>query len=79
MKLDEIKFVKLLSPEDDQSILVETSVETNGSFENHPNSLEIVMVLTQTFPYRSSIMQSFKSYLSLLTNTNSNGTHHAAT
>ena len=33
----------------------------NWSFQNHPNSLEIV--LAQTFPYRISTMQSFKSYL----------------
>ena len=41
------------------------SVKTYGSFQNHPNSLEIYshyMVLRQTFLYRISTMQSFKSY-----------------
>ena len=31
-------------------------LKTKGSFQNHPNSLP------QTFPYRFSTMQSFKSY-----------------
>ena len=54
-----------LSPEDDQGILIETAVETNGSFQNHPNSFRDshYMVLPQTFLYRISTMQSLKSYL----------------
>ena len=41
------------------------AVETNGSFQNHPKLIRHshYMVLPQTFSYRISTMQSFKSYL----------------
>ena len=40
-------------------------VETNGSFQNHPDSFRDshFMVLSQTFPYRVSTLQSLKFYL----------------
>ena len=56
-------------PEDDQS------VETNGSFQNLPNSFRdyhYAMVLPKTFLYRVATMQSFKSYLSILFNNTQN-------
>ena len=37
-------------------------LKPNSSFQNHPNSFRDDMVLPQTFPYRTSTMQSFKSY-----------------
>ena len=39
-------------------------VETIGSFQNHPQLIRDshYMVSPQTFPYRNSTMQSFKSY-----------------
>ena len=45
-------------------------VETNGSFQIHPKSFRDshYMVLPQTFLYRISTMQSFKSYLYRLYN-----------
>ena len=43
-------------------------VETNSSFQNDPNSFRVYhyMVLSQTFLYRISTMQSFTSYLSYI-------------
>ena len=45
----------------DQRILTETSIETNGYFQNHPRDDSHCMVLPQICPYRISTMQSFKS------------------
>ena len=55
------------SPEDDQSILIETSSWNQRFFSEPPQLIRDShnMVLPQTFIYRISTMQSFKSYLSL--------------
>ena len=53
-----------LSPEEDQSILIKTSSQ------NHPQLIRDsrYVVLPQTFLYRISTMQSFKSYLKISLN-----------
>ena len=56
---------KLFPPEDDQSILIETSSWNQRFFSEPPQLISDshYMVLPQTFPYCISTMQSFKSYL----------------
>ena len=57
------KYIK--PPEDDQSIPIETSSWNQRFFSEPPQLIRDshYMVLPQTFPYRNSSMQSFKSYL----------------
>ena len=57
------KFTHLqLSPEDDQSILIETSSWNQRFFSEPPQLIRDshYMVLPQTFPYRISTMQSLQ-------------------
>ena len=65
MSLNKSILVQLF-PEDDQSILIETS-SWNQQFFSELIRDSHYMVSPQTFPYRISTMQSFKSYLSLVT------------
>ena len=66
------KFRQVLFPEDDQKTIraywSKRRVETNGSFQNYPNSLEIVITWFYRKPFYIKSILSYKCYISVESN-----------